>query len=250
MDERICAKCVYAIEPTQEQRFTAILARWRCPLTCMNHADCPGVVRDTWARNTCRNFRARRARGRTAAPEPPNDEVRYIPLTQGKYAIVDRDDFEWLRQYRWCAIRARCGIWYAVTTLNGRMVFMHRLILEAPEGKVVDHIDGNGLDERRSNLRLCTPRQNARNRRPRKGKTSDYLGVYKRSDVPEKWFAKVACGEKRVYLGPFDDEVEAARARDRAAVELHGEFASLNFPEEANAGTRDTTSAPAPRSPE
>jgi hypothetical protein len=249
MNERTCSRCRYVIQPTSQQQLAAFMARWRCPLMCMNHADSPGVLTDTWPANTCRNFRIKSERqGRTAPPEPTDDEVRYIPLTQGRYAIVDAADYEWLSQYRWCAARVRSGICYAVTTIDGKTVFMHRLIMNAPKGKVVDHIDGNGLNDRRGNLRLCTPRQNARNQRSRKGTTSAFLGVYQRSDAPEKWFAKVVCGDKKVYLGPFDDEIEAARARDRAAIKLHGEFAALNVPEEADVQARNVTGAPPPGS--
>jgi hypothetical protein len=100
---------------------------------------------------------------------------------------------------------------------------MHRLIMQAPKGMVVDHINGNGLDNRRCNLRLCTPAQNRRNRHKHAGGRSRFLGV---SPCGDKWNARVA-GR---YLGLFDDEVEAAKARDRKARQLYGEHAWLNFP--------------------
>ncbi len=162
MNERTCATCVYAIQPTKAQRFNTLMARWRCPLSCLNHADSPGVQCETWPTNTCRNYRAKGKRQRRAPlPEPLTDAIRYIPLTQGKYAIVDAGDYERLSQYRWYATRTRSGACYAATNMDGTTVFMHRLIMNAPKGKVVDHINGNGLDDRAANLRICTPGENA-----------------------------------------------------------------------------------------
>lgn len=77
--------------------------------------------------------------------------------------------------------------------------------------------------------------------------TSQFLGVYQPASMPDKWFARIKGNDKHVYLGPFDDEVEAARARDRAAIELHGEFAFLNFPEEAQSQATDKTRVPPAR---
>ena len=233
---RCCRYCVYANVLRDGTRTLAI---------CANTPESPGQIVRIDPSGCCRNFRPRGQRkARTMPPEPPSDEIRYIPLTQGKYAIVDASDYEWLSRYQWYAAQTGCGLCYAATNVDGKTVFMHRLIMDAPRGKVVDHIDGNGLDDRRANLRLCTARENARNRRSRKGTTSQFLGVYRRTSVPDKWFARVACGDKRVYLGPFDDKVEAARARNRAAIELHGEFASLNFPEERDAPATDGPAAP------
>ena len=107
---------------------------------------------------------------------------------------------------------------------------MHRLILNAPKGLVVDHINGNGLDNRKANLRLCTPAQNACNVRPRPGETSKYKGVafIKRE---RRWQVRISFRNKRKWIGYFDTEIDAARAYDQAARRLHKEFASLNFPD-------------------
>jgi len=117
---------------------------------------------------------------------------------------------------------------YASCCTGGRVVYMHRMIMRPRQGYVVDHIDGNGLNNRRCNLRVCTRRQNQANQGPRGG-SSRFVGVYRHKN---KWEAGIRCRGKRYYLGLFDDEVEAAKARDRKAYELHGAHAYLNFPED------------------
>ncbi len=106
---------------------------------------------------------------------------------------------------------------------------MHRLITRAPKGKVVDHENGDGLDNRRANLRVCDHRQNRRNhQRPRKGGASRFHGVgwWKRD---QKWRAKISVDGRTIHLGYFADEEDAARAYDQAAREHFGEYASTNF---------------------
>jgi len=105
---------------------------------------------------------------------------------------------------------------------------MHRFILNAPRHKLVDHIDGNGLNNRKANLRLCNHSQNAWNRRPNSGCHSKYKGVYWNKDK-KKWHATISKSYKRIHLGYFDNEIEAARAYDKKAKEFFGEFAYLNF---------------------
>jgi len=107
---------------------------------------------------------------------------------------------------------------------------MHRFIMDPPEGMVVDHRNGNRLDNRRSNLRVCTQKQNTHNSRP-KGKSSRFKGVCY-DKARGQWMAPVRSPDgKDIHTGRFDDEVEAAKAHDRLARELHGEFAYLNFPD-------------------
>jgi hypothetical protein len=196
---------------------------------CFNCAACPGTMQEVYAHQVCRNFRGRRwpVGMRDEPPEPKDPAIRYIPLTRGEVAIVDAEDYEELSKYKWYVTR-HGGNKYACR--RGKSILMHRVIMKPPRGKVVDHIDGNGLNNRRCNLRICTRAQNACNRRPR-GSASGFRGVEKREGG--KYLAVVAHRGKRNRAGLFSDPVEAARARDRLARQLHGEYAWLNLPEEA-----------------
>jgi len=107
---------------------------------------------------------------------------------------------------------------------------MHRVIMRAPKGVMCDHRNYNGLDNRKSNLRLCTSAQNQYNKRPKKGCASRYKGVVLRKDC-KRWRARIGFKRKRIHIGDFDDQMDAAMAYDDKAVELFGEFAYLNFPE-------------------
>ena len=164
---------------------------------------------------------------------PPGCKIaakKRIKLSCGKWAIVDAADYEQLSEYRWCALE-KGRSWYAKTlNRNGTILSMHRLILNAPKGLFVDHINHNGLDNRRENLRLCTRLQNSRNRLPSRGGTSKYKGVT-RSKRRKKFMAEIRVNQKKQYLGYFDSEIEAAKAYDKKAKELFGEFAYLNFPD-------------------
>jgi HNH endonuclease len=195
---------------------------------CANHTETPGQWRPAPGR-PCRNYRAKPRR--VEPPEPPNDKIRYIPLTRGLHAIVDADDHEWLSQYKWYAGRPTSAgkIYARRNRRGGGIILMHRQIMDAPKGMVVDHINGNSLDNRRCNLRLCTQTENIQNSRQRTDAKSRFKGVYPKDD---KWYARVSHRGKVYYLGTFDDDVEAAKARDRKASELYGPYAWLNFPPE------------------
>lgn len=155
---------------------------------------------------------------------------REIPLTRGLVAIVDAADFDWLNQWKWHAKRSKSG-YYAARKRAGQLTFMHRLVLDTPQHLRTDHINGNTLDNRRENLRTATPQQNACNRGPIPNSSSQYKGVghvHSRG----KWVAQIKINSRTIRLGYFANEIDAARAYDAKALELFGEFAYLNFPQE------------------
>ncbi|MCK4958549.1 MAG: HNH endonuclease, partial [Planctomycetes bacterium] len=161
-------------------------------------------------------------------------DVRRIPLTRGRFAIVDAEDYARLSRYNWYA-KGGPHTFYAVRrgmrNTEKRTVFMHRVITDAPGGLVVDHIDHNGINNCKSNLRVCTAAENNRNTRGRSDSKSRYKGV-NWGNRDRKYSARICCNGKRITVGHFDDEVKAAKAYDKKAKELFGEFAYLNFPEE------------------
>ena len=224
MKAKSCQNCTYAVQPVNNKQNRL--------LVCINKSDSPGQLHLIEKKAPCRNFQAKMKNIGRRKPSLLKDEsVKLIPLTQGKFAIVDAKDYEWLSQYKWYANQDGNNF-YAYTFLTKgnkkKRVFMHRLIMNAPKGLCIDHIDINGLNNRRSNLRPCTPAQNVQNSRPRSNASSKYKGVFW-NKKNKKWIATIHKGENRTYLGGFDDEIEAALAYDRKAEELFGEFAYLNF---------------------
>lgn len=160
--------------------------------------------------------------------------MKKIPLTQGRVALVDDEDFERLNKYKWCTFKTRYGGFVAVRNtpkVNGKrgLIYMHRQIMGAPDGMDVDHRKNNTLDNQKHNLRICTRTQNLRNSLPRKNCSSEFKGVSWHKST-KKWRAYINSGGKQQNLGVFGQEESAARAYDKKAVELFGEFAHLNFP--------------------
>lgn len=158
--------------------------------------------------------------------------MKEIPLTRGKVAIVDDEDYERLNVHKWCVMRGGAA-WYACrgTYTPGRgshTLLMHRVILSAPRGVQVDHKNSDGLNNTRGNLRLATISQNGLNARIRKDNTTGYKGIWQSG---LRWAARIRCQGKRMHLGVFSSPEAAARAYDKKALELFGEFARLNFPE-------------------
>ena len=158
--------------------------------------------------------------------------MKEIELVNGKgYALVDDDDYEELSQYKWYALssdRYTTYAWRKSCRDDGRItVRMHRQIMDAPAGKQVDHINHDGLDNRRENLRLCSPSQNMRNSRKRKGTSSRYKGVCWVSR-DRKWEAKAKLDNVTIYLGYHDSEDDAARAYNDWLAENAPRFGTFN----------------------
>ncbi len=156
--------------------------------------------------------------------------MKQIKLTQGKVAIVDDEDFEELSKYKWWARKSR-GAWYAMraTYLDGQhTLLMHRAIMNAQKGQMLDHKNGNGLDNRHSNLRFCTHSQNQHNQRRRRNGTSRYKGVHWHAHT-QKWFSQIRLNNTSYYIGVYKSEIDAAKAYDAKAKELFGRFACTNF---------------------
>ena len=165
--------------------------------------------------------------GLATALEVPMQEdstTRTIRLTQGFVAIVDADDYEWLSQISWCVTLCGPGRLYARGFVRGsrapyRRAYMHRFILDAPRHLFVDHINGDGLDNRRANLRLASNAENNRNRHSRSA--SGHKGV--------RWEPERQQYRTYITVGSFADPIDAALAYDMAAITLFGEFARPNF---------------------
>lgn len=158
--------------------------------------------------------------------------MKLIPLTQGHVALVDDQDYEDLMRYKWFADIRGCGIYIKrhrpiIDGKNGN-IYMHRQIMGVSDSKmIVDHINGNQLDNRRENLRLCTHSQNSMNCKATKGRRIPFKGVFVRPSG--RFGARIMFERRQITIGTFDTQEEAACAYDQKAKELFGEFANPNF---------------------
>jgi len=151
--------------------------------------------------------------------------MKTIPLTQGKVAIVDDEDFDNLIKYKWFLDNG-----YARGRVNGKYIFMHRFIMKTKRGEIYDHINRNKLDNRKSNMRKCTYSQNAVNAKYNfHNKVSKYRGVCWSKEM-SLWKASIRVNTKAIHLGFFENEIDAAKIYDSAARHYFDNFAYLNFP--------------------
>lgn len=190
---------------------------WGAGRSCkQRHAGCESA---------CLNLAARE---RSTAVDTVAVPWMEIPLTQGKVALIDVADWPLVADFKWKAYHhPKSTIYYAQAKLQRSRVDMHRLLLGRPAGREIDHVNGDGLDNRRANLRICTTSQNQLNRGKSMRNTSGFKGVSRHGC---SWRACVMVDGKKYELGCFSTAEQAAYAYDALARELHGEFARLNFP--------------------
>jgi hypothetical protein len=232
-----CQLCAYSFAKPKWRQDMDKCDRITRMILCTNHPRSPGELREVLPTETCRNFkpkawqpaRPKRTRRTAVPPEDQSDPtIRRIPLGNGLFTTVDAADYEMLSRYKWRAAHHGSNTYAVCTTPKGRIVSMHRMLLRPRKGWLVDHADGNGLNNRRCNLRICNHQQNAGNRLPR-GRSSRFVGVCR---VGNKYLARITYRGKSYHLGTFTNEIEAAKARDKKAYEFWGPYAYLNFPED------------------
>jgi hypothetical protein len=161
--------------------------------------------------------------------------MREIPLTQGKVALVDDEDYEQIAIFKWCAYRPkRSKTFYACRGIvrDGKRTTeqMHRKIVDAKVGEKVDHKDQDGLNNTKNNIRRATNAQNLMNRGKQANNRSGYKGVFPSHPDEKAWIARIKVNRRAIHLGTFLTREEAAHAYDLGAIKHHGKFANLNYP--------------------
>jgi hypothetical protein len=157
--------------------------------------------------------------------------MRKIKLRNDYVALVDLEDYKLLKKHKWSLFNGDCGLQYAVRWIRERgkkrkVIFMHRQIMGENDG-CIDHKNGNGLDNRKENLRICTHAQNMRNRKMHKNNKSGFKGVRWRKNN-QNWAAEIRVNGKSKWLGVYASKLSAAIAYNKGAIIYHGEFARLN----------------------
>jgi hypothetical protein len=167
---------------------------------------------------------------------------RRIALSQGKFAIVDPEDHDRLSRHKWHTCN-RNRTYYAIRgqwspKLKKRLtIAMHREVIDVPDDLYADHINHNGWDNRKANLRPATAADNARNARyPKRSTSAKYRGVWFNKGR-KRWRAAIRLNGKPIHLGYFRDEIDAGKAYDKAAKKHYGQFAILNFPNESSSSS-------------
>lgn len=147
----------------------------------------------------------------------------FIMLPHGEFSLVDEDDLDRIEQYYWHTIK-KSG--YVLGWVDKEHVYLHRFLMGAQTGTEIDHRNQSKRDNRKANLRFCTALQNGANKgKLANGKSSRFKGVARKY---HRWTARAKLHGKRIWLGQFKTEVEAARAYNEWALQTHGDFACLN----------------------
>jgi len=154
--------------------------------------------------------------------------TQQIPLTKGAFALVDDADYDWLMQYKWRLNSKGYAIRSYYVHYQEIVLCMHRVIMDAQPGQIVDHIDGNRLNNTRANLRFVTRQQNLQYRHVFANSKTGYKGVSRRNN---RWHARIGLDGRVIHLGYYESPEFAAQIYDAAAQWLFGEYAILNFPD-------------------
>lgn len=216
--ELACHNCIYAWWD-KCQAMAGFALGFPSRPSCANQPGRYGQMKPTPVGKVCRNYRPK--------PPTPEGDVKPIQLVEGLYAYMDAADYEWLSGYNWHLYSGG----YAARCVGSKHVFMHRDIMKPPKGMIVDHKDGNRLNNCRYNLRICTLEENQWNSTKHVNAASRFKGVCY-SKAADKYYARFRFKGERFFLGLFDEELDAARAYDLAAIQHRGEFARVNLPEE------------------
>lgn len=202
------------------------------PSQISNCPECGGLKAPTSIR--CADCRAQRPPVVDTVFIVEGERCRKIPLTQGKYTVVDEGLYNWLMKWRWYARWDPKGkrFYVGVKVKNERNKYvevqMHGIIVGLKKGQMGDHVNKNSLDNRLSNLRPCSPPHNQANTKIRSDNTTGYRGIKRRPSGT--WAASIQVNKKAIYIGQFSTPEQAAHAYDAAAIRYCGEFATLNFP--------------------
>jgi hypothetical protein len=157
--------------------------------------------------------------------------MKQILLTQGKVALIDDDDFEYINQWKWRVAKCHNGAIYACRGTynpNFSMILMHRVIMQTPGSLVVDHIDHNGLNNQKTNLRNCTDSENRCHSYRKSNNKTGFKGI-SWNQKNKRWYVEISVNHQRIYIGCFRVCADAVSAYDEAAKKYHGEFAQTNF---------------------
>lgn len=158
------------------------------------------------------------------------ERAKWIALTQGYFALIDEEDYESVSKNLWTTlVRKNPYSAYAFRVIKNRPLYLHRFVMNPPSNMDIDHIDGNGLNCRKENLRICTHGSNMHNYTKPNGEFSSQHKGVTWDKSRDKWLASIKIKGKRVFLGRYDLEIVAAQAYNSAALRLFGEFAKINI---------------------